>query len=59
MEELRKSGGVSVEDGGVFPDKPLAQVLMEAKEAKEEAFQATWKQMKQGRATTLDCFVLS
>lgn len=30
------------------PSKPLAEVLREAKEAKEEAFQAVWRQMKTG-----------
>lgn len=34
-----------------LPDKPLAQVLADAKQAKEDAFQAQWKQMKTGAGT--------
>jgi len=37
----------------VAPSKPLAEVLREAKEAKEEAFQAMWRQMKTGAGTRL------
>ena len=37
-----------MEDGSVEPNKPLVEVLREAKEAKEAAFQAVWKSMKVG-----------
>ena len=33
--------------------KPLTQVLAEAKEAKEAAFQEQWKQMKTGTTTRM------
>ena len=35
-----------MEDGAVAADKPLVEVLREAKEAKEAAFQEGWRQMK-------------
>ena len=37
-----------MEDGAIAPEKPLVEVLREAKEAKEAAFQAVWKSMKTG-----------
>lgn len=37
-----------MEDGSIEPSKPLVEVLREAKEAKEAAFQAVWKSMKVG-----------
>ena len=48
LEELRQERGDRVEDGAIAPDKPLVEVLAEAKEAKEASFQAVWKSMKQG-----------
>ncbi len=42
-----------MEDGTIVPDKPLAQVLAEAKQAKEDAFQAVWKSMKTGATPDL------
>ena len=43
-------GGAAAEP--VVPDKPLAQILADAKTAKEEAFQEQWKQMKTGVETS-------
>ncbi|KAK9797009.1 hypothetical protein WJX73_004418 [Symbiochloris irregularis] len=54
LEELRAQRGDRVEDGAIAPDKPLVQVLAEAKEAKEEKFQAVWQSMKQGKNRPLD-----
>ena len=48
LEAIKAERGGRVEDGAVAPSKPLAEVLREAKEAKEEAFQAVWRQMKTG-----------
>lgn len=45
--KLQKQHGAALEEAGKN-NKPLAQVLLEAKQAKEEAFQNQWKQMKQG-----------
>jgi hypothetical protein len=45
-----------VEDGSLSADKPLVEVLREAKEAKEAAFQETWKQMKTVRAAAAPCW---
>lgn len=47
QEELRaEQAGPAGES--IVPEKPLAEVLAEAKQAKEDAFQAQWKQMKTG-----------
>ena len=46
IQELQKDYGGSTE--GSEPIKPLAHILLEAKQAKDEAFQNQWKQMKQG-----------
>ncbi len=47
LEELRaEQAGPAGE--AIVPEKPLAEVLAEAKQAKEDAFQAQWKQMKTG-----------
>ncbi|KAK9805664.1 hypothetical protein WJX72_010796 [[Myrmecia] bisecta] len=54
LEEIRSQRGGRVEDGAVSVDKPLAQVLLEAKEAKEAAFQEQWRKMKQGKNRPLD-----
>jgi len=53
LEAVKAERGGRVEDGAVAPSKPLAEVLREAKEAKEEAFQAMWRQMKTGAGTRL------
>ena len=50
LEELRASAGGARDNEGVISNKPLAEVLREAKEAKEEAFQNQWKTMKQGKS---------
>ncbi|PSC75898.1 hypothetical protein C2E20_1152 isoform X2 [Micractinium conductrix] len=52
LEEIQSNRGT--EDGSVVADKPLAQILREAKEAKDAAFQDQWKQMKQGKNRPLD-----
>lgn len=46
LEAIKAERGETTE--AVVPDKPLAVVLAEAKQAKEDAFQAQWKQMKTG-----------
>lgn len=48
LEAIKAERGPRVEDGSVEPNKPLVEVLREAKEAKEAAFQAVWKSMKVG-----------
>lgn len=51
LDEVRASRGKgSVEDGAVSVDKPLVEVLREAKAAKEADFAAKWKTMKTGGA---------
>lgn len=45
--EMKAAAGGAAE-GSEAPLKPLTQVLAEAKEAKEAAFQEQWKQMKTG-----------
>lgn len=45
----RRSGADAVE-----PQKPLAEILREAKEKKDLAFQEGWKQMKTGKNRPLD-----
>ena len=54
IQELQKEYGGSGE--GSEPIKPLAHILLEAKQAKDEAFQNQWKQMKQGMSQS--AFVL-
>ena len=46
LEAVKSKRGARVEDGAVAADKPLVEVLREAKEAKEAAFQEGWRQMK-------------
>jgi hypothetical protein len=48
LETLKAARGLTVEDGTLAADKPLAEVLRERKEAKEAAFQDKWRLMKQG-----------
>jgi len=48
LEAIKAERGARVEDGSIEPSKPLVEVLREAKEAKEAAFQAVWKSMKVG-----------
>jgi hypothetical protein len=50
LEAIKAERGETKEQE--LPDKPLAQVLADAKQAKEDAFQAQWKQMKTGAGTT-------
>ncbi|EFN56884.1 hypothetical protein CHLNCDRAFT_144541 [Chlorella variabilis] len=54
LEEIKTQRGLSVEDGSIAPEKPLAEILREAKEAKEAAFQEQWKTMKRGKNRPLD-----
>eukprot|EP00891_Asterochloris_glomerata_P007736 jgi/Astpho2/7736/fgenesh1_pg.00116_%23_6_t len=58
LEELQASAGGARDNEGVIPNKPLAEVLREAKEAKEEAFQNQWKTMKQGKPCHSCCILL-
>ena len=48
LQAVRAERGASVSEGAKAPLKPLVEVLREAKEAKEEAFQAVWRSMKTG-----------
>jgi FAM192A/Fyv6, N-terminal domain len=59
LVELKASRGGRVEDGVIAPEKPLVEVLREAKEKKEEAFQEQWKLMKQGGVLSLICAAFS
>ncbi|KAL3160520.1 hypothetical protein ABBQ32_010824 [Trebouxia sp. C0010 RCD-2024] len=52
IQELQKEYGKNTE--GSEATKPLAHILLEAKQAKDEAFQNQWKQMKQGKNRPLD-----
>ncbi|PRW50753.1 NEFA-interacting nuclear NIP30,N-terminal [Chlorella sorokiniana] len=54
LQEIKSTMGLRPEDGTIAADKPLAEVLREAKEAKEAAFQEQWKKMKQGKNRPLD-----
>ncbi|KAK9903521.1 hypothetical protein WJX75_007982 [Coccomyxa subellipsoidea] len=54
LEAIKAERGGRVEDGSIEPSKPLVEVLREAKEAKEAAFQAVWKSMKVGKNRPLD-----
>lgn len=63
LQAIRAERGASANEGSEAPLKPLVDVLREAKEAKEEAFQAVWRSMKTGASATLadlsasSCFV--
>ena len=48
LQAIRAERGASANDGSEVALKPLVEVLREAKEAKEEAFQAVWRSMKTG-----------
>ena len=48
LDAIKVERGVKDSDGLEAPLKPLVEVLREAKEAKEEAFQAVWRSMKTG-----------
>lgn len=48
LEEMKKARGLSVDDGTAAPDRPLAEILAERKQAKQDAFDDQWKQMKTG-----------
>jgi hypothetical protein len=45
---MKAARGLNVDDGTASADKPLAEVLAEAKKAKQDAFDAQWRQMKTG-----------
>jgi len=48
LQEIKAARGLTVDDGTLAPDKPLAEILAERKKAKQDAFDAQWKQMKTG-----------
>ena len=48
LDAIKVERGLKDSDGPGAPLKPLVEVLREAKEAKEEAFQAVWRSMKTG-----------
>ncbi len=54
LEAIKAERGETKEQE--LPDKPLAQVLADAKQVKEDAFQAQWKQMKTGAAGWRQCW---
>eukprot|EP00195_Chlamydomonas_chlamydogama_P017050 CAMPEP_0202896432 /NCGR_PEP_ID=MMETSP1392-20130828/5446_1 /ASSEMBLY_ACC=CAM_ASM_000868 /TAXON_ID=225041 /ORGANISM="Chlamydomonas chlamydogama, Strain SAG 11-48b" /LENGTH=283 /DNA_ID=CAMNT_0049581795 /DNA_START=59 /DNA_END=913 /DNA_ORIENTATION=+ len=54
LEKIKASRGASVEDGTIAPQKPLAEILREAKERKNAEFQEVWKSMKTGKNRPLD-----
>eukprot|EP00775_Hariotina_reticulata_P004464 gene4464-4720_t len=53
LQEIKAARGLTVDDGTLAPEKPLAEVLAERKKAKQDAFDAQWKQMKTGAAVAL------
>jgi len=54
LATIKAQRGESADDGTAAPLKPLAEVLREAKEAKQAAFDDKWKQMKTGKNRPLD-----
>lgn len=48
LAAIKEQRGMSADDGTAAPLKPLAEVLLEAKQAKQAAFDDKWKQMKTG-----------
>ena len=48
LEEARQKGSAEEDRNAGIPLRPLVEILREAKEKKEEDFQAQWRQMKQG-----------
>eukprot|EP00879_Flechtneria_rotunda_P020765 GHRR01021858.1.p1 GENE.GHRR01021858.1~~GHRR01021858.1.p1 ORF type:complete len:249 (+),score=137.12 GHRR01021858.1:691-1437(+) len=54
LEEIKAARGLTVDDGTITADKPLAEILAERKKAKQEAFEAQWKQMKTGKNRPLE-----
>ena len=56
LEEIREQRGEGAEH--IVPDKPLTQVLAEAKEAHEAKFQAVWKSMKTGESSVLQASIV-
>lgn len=55
LEEIKKARGLSVDDGTAAPDRPLAEILAERKQAKQDAFEDQWKQMKTGGGRHCGC----
>ncbi len=53
LEEARHQAVSGQEILNEAPLRPLVEVLREAKEKKEEDFQAQWRQMKQGIPSSL------
>jgi hypothetical protein len=56
VAEIRAAaaGGGGAAAAGAGPSRPLAEVLYEAREAKNAAFQDRWKTMKEGKNRPLD-----
>ncbi|KAK9833252.1 hypothetical protein WJX74_003583 [Apatococcus lobatus] len=54
LEEARQQGNSGLSNDAELPLRPLVEILKEAKEKKEEDFQAQWRQMKQGKNRPLD-----
>ena len=52
LQAIKSERGAQGNDSSEAPLKPLVDVLREAKEAKEEAFQAVWRSMKTGALST-------
>ena len=52
LQAIKAERGAQGNDGSEAALKPLVDVLREAKEAKEEAFQAVWRSMKTGASPT-------
>lgn len=50
LEEIKAARGLTVDDGTLAADKPLAEILADKKKAKQDAFDDMWKQMKTGEA---------
>lgn len=54
LEKLKAERGERPEDGTLVPDKSLAEILADNKQAKEDAFQDVWRSMKEGKNRPLD-----
>ena len=58
LEEARQQGTSGPGNDAELPLRPLVEILREAKEKKEEDFQAQWRQMKQGETLSFPCYLL-
>ncbi|KAF5832877.1 hypothetical protein DUNSADRAFT_11067 [Dunaliella salina] len=54
LDEIKSARGVTGDEGGGEPLRPLAEVLRENREKKQQAFDDQWKQMKTGKNAPLD-----